>query len=158
MKKILLTGFLTLISLNVYAESLPSNILAEHATHVGFAPPEHRGVFKFQILNSGVIRKIDNKNNTTVLARLSKDVVKKISSAIDTIKSAELSKPRTPPCMDAPSQDIQVRQSNGTSITIWRRSGCRDFEPLDQSASSVADIINNLDDAFSQINYLEPLD
>ena len=155
MKNYLILGLLGLTSLNVYASNLPANVLAEHATYVGFAPPEHRGTFKLQLLSTGVVQKIDNKANTTVVAKLSVPVVRKIMSAINNIKSDELNKPLRPPCMDAPTQELQVRKADGTSMTIWRRAGCQEHSPRDATADGVANLVNSLNNAFSRIDNLE---
>lgn len=153
-KKLIFIGFLGLLSGNLNAQSLPIEVLAEKVTHVGFAPPEHAGIYKFQILTTGEVQKIDNKNIVTVLAKLQDVEISKIKSAINSIKSDEIKAPQGPKCFDAPSFAVQVRQSSGVNMLIWTQVACRDSEPADFVAARVASLINSLENSFSKINGL----
>ena len=130
-------------------------MLAEYSRHVGFAPEKHRGVFKMQVLKSGRIQMIDNHDKVTIVAGLALPQLQKVRNAIDDIRNDELEKPKSPGCMDAPSYAVSVRQTNGSVMTIWRRSGCRELEPKDEIAGSVAALIRSLEEALSQIDHLE---
>lgn len=136
------------------AAELPENVIVEHATHVGFAPASHRGVFKFQVLKSGVVQKIDNRNKKTVLAKLSTELTAKLVTAVNDIKSDDLKEPTTPRCTDAPTVAITARQENGTEMTIWRRAGCRDAVPTDETAATVVKSVQDLRSALSGLEQL----
>lgn len=136
------------------AAELSENVIVEHTTNVGFAPVSHRGTFKFQVLESGVVQKIDNKNQKTVLAKLSAELTTKLASAVNNIKSDDLKEPNGPRCSDAPSLSITARQENGTEMTIWKRSGCRDAEPTDETASAVVSSVKELRNALSVVEQL----
>lgn len=129
-------------------------MVAEHTTYVAFAPPEYAGTYRLQILKSGVVQQVDNKDRVDVAAKLSTNVLKKLNAAVNKIKSDELTKPQGPECADAPNQEIRVRQSSGANLTIWKRVNCREVNATDENAKSVADIIDNLLKAFNTIDGL----
>lgn len=157
MKKLFFLVVLGLAGLTVHAEELPASVLAEHSIHQAFAPPNVQGTFKLQILKTGVIRKVDNKNHVTAVAKLAPTVVKALREAIDQIQGEEFKKPKGRRCMDAPSQRIAVQQSDGTQRLVWRRAQCRDFLAVDPAASAVAEVIQGFRTAFSTIDHLDEL-
>lgn len=152
--KISILFTMLVLATGAMAAELPENVIVEHTTHVGFAPENHRGVFKFQVLKTGVVQKINNKNKKTVLVKLSTELTTKIASAVNNIKSDDLKEPNTPRCMDAPSLAITARQENGTEMVIWRRAGCRDAVPTDATAAAVVNSVQELRGALSIVEQL----
>jgi len=136
-------------------DELPPNVLAEHSTRVGFAPPQMRGIYRLQILVDGTVQRVDNNGVATFFAELDPSLVANLSASIDAIKSNELIPPTSMPCMDAPGKYIRVRQSNGTSPLIWKNEVCREFRPRDLKASDVALVIKELEHAFSRMNLMK---
>lgn len=154
MKKLFFLGLLSFVNVNSYAAPLATDVLAERSMHVSFAPEQYRGIFKFQLLTSGIVQKVDNKNNITYVAQLSETEVAKVRTAIDNIKSDQLIAPTGPLCMDFPMQLIQIQQSNSASMTIWKNASCRISEPSDENAAKVAKIMNDLNSVFTEIEVL----
>lgn len=153
MKHILLFAFVLLMGVHAQAAELADNVVAEFEVYVGFAPPAHRGRFVMQIMTNGKVINIDNKNESVEVATLAPVMMEKLAEAINKIKSDELEKPDSPPCMDAPSREIMVRQG-AKSMVIWRNAGCRDYSPKDWSASKVAMVIESLHSAVGNLKYL----
>lgn len=144
-----------LVGYQTHAAELAANVIAERTTYVAFAPPERRGHYKFQITNLGNIIQIDNKNKVTKMGKLSANLVAKLRSKIDQIASDALINPTEPPCYDAPSIGIDVRQSSGKTMQIWKREGCRDFMPTDAAAISASDAVGSLYKALNVIERFE---
>jgi hypothetical protein len=115
-----------------------------------------RGTYRFQVLSSGVVQKIDNKNKVTEVAKLSKDVLAKLTSGISLIKEVKLVDPNTPMCMDAPSQAVVITLK-GQPTAIYKKIGCVAHTSEDGVTARVATFVNDLQSTFSQIDYLTHL-
>ncbi len=146
MKAVLALVVLGLISTNVFADDsgLPANVLIEYSRSVGFAPPAIRGIYKFQILKSGRVQDVNNRGEVTKLAKLAPSTVESLKAKIDDLGKVTLTKPTTPPCTDAPSSGIEVRNSNGETSSIWESSGCRETETDNFKANELSKAFQNL--------------
>lgn len=149
---------LFIFSAGAFAAELPNNVIVEHTTNVGFAPVSHRGTFKFQILKSGVVQKIDNKNVKTVLAKLSPEVIASLTAVVNKIKSDDLNDSNGPRCMDAPTLTITAKQETGVEFVIWRRAGCRDAVAKDAAGAAVAGSVQQLRNALSDLAVLNAVE
>lgn len=145
---------LIILSLSAFSSELPDNVIIEHTTSVGFAPANHRGVFKFQILKSGVVQKINNKNVKTLIAKLSPELIASLTGTVNKIKTDGLKEPNGPRCMDAPSIAITAKQETGVEFVIWKRSGCRDSISTDAAAAAVAGSVQQLRNTLSDLAQL----
>ncbi len=154
MKKILLIALALGLSGSVHAEKLAEGVVADLVTAVGFAPPAFRGIYHFQVLDTGVVQTIDNKGKKVRLAKLAPSLMQNLIDKIDEIKGEELTKPTTPPCMDAPTQSLYVQNSEGKEWKPWTRSGCRDFESVDYAGQEVSRAIVALKGALSSFSAL----
>lgn len=154
MKQFLIICLLAMGGLSAQAQNSGASVLSEYVKEVRFAPPGLRGTFKFQILTSGVVQSVDNKDQVDVVAKLSPDVMSKLAAAIDSINNNVLTAPPTPPCTDSPELKIVVRQSQGTVQTIWERIDCLESVSSSIPANRTANIISTLEAAFASIKYL----
>lgn len=146
-KRIILT-LLGLCLLNI-AEAAPSaikKVLLEKTVSVFFAPPEHQGVFHFQVLQSGVVQSVDNKNKVTKLAVLSQSIIGEVQSAINSLPDdLEVVEERGPRCTDAPSSATEVYKENGKSFAIRGRANCLTSNTTNKVAIGLADWIEILE-------------
>jgi len=136
---------------NGFATDLPQGLVFEYAMHVGFAPPDFAGTYRFQLLDSGEIVRVDNKGKSTLLANLTPLMTQKIQIQIEAIQSVELETPRTPPCTDVPTSEIQVRNVNGHTLQIWRSAGCLESTPIDPAAKTVVNIVSGFEHTFGLV-------
>jgi len=149
MKSILILALVLFTSFTVRAEDapkLPENVIAEITTHVGFAPPEMVGTYRFQVLSTGVMQKVNNKDVVKVVGTLSLLDVIELTSMINAIKSDKLKEPKKGPiCMDVPSQQMTIKKDYDTYMVIWTQSGCKEHIARDPSAKRLAEIVNQLE-------------
>ena len=145
-----------LILVNVNAgDEAERYVLVEHLTHVGFgAPPKYQGVFKLQILSDGTVVEVGKKDDITVVATLSSQVVSAIRFAVAAVESDELTQPSGPMCMDAPSKVINIWLSGRGKMVIWRQSSCREYFPVDPFAGHIVDVIRSLLSVFYSVPFL----
>ena len=129
-------------------------MIAQHTTHIAFAPPSHQGQYKFQVLNDGTVQMVDNHNVVTRFAILEKESTQKLIASIDSLGSVILTKPGTPPCMDAPSEVTVAQKSDGKQVVIARRGGCRDYITRNYDATRIAQVVVKLKDVFAIIKRL----
>lgn len=149
--------FFIIAGLLVLTLTANAGVLLEEVTHVGFAPPAHRGVFKFQILESGIVQKITNKGEVVELAQLSQVSMDKLNTAVAKIKKVKLNKPTGPMCMDAPTSAVLVKLNNGEVIEIYKRMGCKNFEADDFVAKELAKIVLDLQNTLTGLDYIEQM-
>ncbi len=153
---LLLTITLTLAGI---AQAIPhhhhSRVLVEKTTAVGFAPPETRGIYKFQVLSSGVVQRIDNKNRIESLATLAPTFINQIESAITAIDiNAELVTDETlPRCADAPSKITTIYKSDDSMVVIKKRIDCIDSNSTSPAGYSLAQWLDNLDAGLSPLTF-----
>ncbi len=154
MKNYLMALLLGVIGFSAQAVELAPGVVGEVTTFVGFAPPEFRGTFRFQLLSSGTLQSVDNHGQVKVVGSVSSEIVAGFEKKIAAIQSAELNAPQGPICMDAPGTHITVQQADGTDLVIWKRGGCRESTPVDYAASNVAEALKRLENAFQGLSYL----
>lgn len=153
MKSILIIALALFVGFNVSAqEKLPTNVVAEVAAHVGFAPPEMTGTYKFQLLSTGVLQRVNNNNAVKVVGTITLAETAKIQSQIDRVKSDKLKQPKGPLCMDAPSEIMTVQKTDGTNLVIWEKHGCQEYTPKDRHAKKAANSVNKLVDDSSSVD------
>jgi hypothetical protein len=146
--KNLILALLGLCLLNT-AEAAPSaakKVLMEKTVSVFFAPPAHQGVFHFQVLQSGVVQSVDNKNKITKLAVLSQSLVGEVQAVINSLPDdLEVIEERGPRCADAPSSATEVYKDNGKSFAIRGRANCLGANTTNKAAIGLADWIEILE-------------
>jgi hypothetical protein len=147
-------ALLTLTASPAFAFRPPNGVIIEHVTNVGFAPPAARGTFKFQVLESGLIQKIDNKGLVTVIGSLMPETLYQIVKAAASITTIQLVEPdaQVPRCMDAPSESITINKLGGNSLTLWERFSCLETFTTDNTADLLVKFMRNLKSAFAQVN------
>lgn len=147
MKNYFIATLVLFLSGTALADGLAENVVADFVTAVGFAPPDYRGIYHFQVLDSGVVQTIDNKGKTARLAKLAPSLIQKLVDKIDQIEDDKLTTPTTPPCMDAPTQSLYVQTSKGKQWKPWARTSCRNSESVDENGAEVSRILIDLKDA-----------
>ena len=158
MKKLFTTALFMLVLVNVNADDEAGRyVLVEYVTYFGFAPPENQGTFKLQILSDGAVVKVDSKDDVTVVATLSSQVVSAIRFAVVAVESDELTQPSGPICMDAPSVAINIWLSGRGKMKIWQLIGCREYSPVDPFAGRIVDVVRNLVSAFYSVVLTGPV-
>jgi hypothetical protein len=130
-------------------------VIAEKTVKVGFAPAEHRGTFRLQILSSGAVLRVDNKDVVRVVARLTPEQIERLQESIDRIVGNELRMPDRPGCLDAPSKTITVTKSSGEKEKIWQNLSCQEYVSNSYLANAIARAINHLDRALQAIETME---
>jgi len=127
-----------------------SNVLIEHVTHVGFAPPENVGTYSQQILVDGTVQSVDNKNKVVKIAKLSSVALKNLKSEIASLKVEALEGEDGPECEDAPSSETVVYR-NAKKIEIKTQEQCRTKEMYSASTlNQVMDGASSLSSALSR--------
>lgn len=159
MKNLLLFLFGTLVF--SIANAIPhhghhSRVLVEKVTAVAFASPEFRGLYKFQILSSGTVQRVDNKDQIEFLAQLSTSIVHQIEIAVNKIDlNSQLTFDRNlPRCADAPTQTIYIYKGE-SKVAIKKRQECVDYLSTDASAQTLADWVDRLDSSLAPIGLPE---
>jgi hypothetical protein len=146
---------ITQASFAAYA-SLPADVLAEISTNVGFAPEKDRGMYRFQILATGEVRKVDNKGNVKSLAILSEALMSTLSTAIENVQYEGLNEATGTRCFDAPSQAVQVRNtSTQETVLVQTRIACQMADAKNAKARLVADAIRQLENAFRSVEQVK---
>lgn len=140
--------FIALFTLTAHAQAGVS-VLIESSTHVGFAPPQYRGIFKLQILSDGTLQKIDNKQKVTKFAKLSGAAVKNLNQQIATLQIGELQGEDGPLCTDAPMRKTIVNK-NAEEIVIKTNISCNTKEM--STAYNLNRIIDSAESMFSALN------
>ena len=137
MKKSLFLSTLLLSSLT-WAAAAQSKTILEYKIGVFFAPPGYSGTYTKQLSADGKISCIDNKGKSTVVATLSKDIVKKVTAQIEIISGELQGDDSGPACMDAPSTIVSATKANGTKVEIRTVMNCK--EKVDYSASDLVSL------------------
>jgi hypothetical protein len=138
---------------------LVKNILVEKTLSVGFAPEEHRGIYRFQVLKSGVVQNVDNKNKVTKLALLSPAIIDKIQTAVRALPNdLKIVQEDGPRCADAPSSQTTVVKSNGVKITIRSRVDCLPSNAINSTAVGLANWTDSLDNSLNTHFVIESSD
>lgn len=156
MKNLLILSFILLSSVSSYAdqeEALPSDVFAEYTKYPGYVMPEYRFVTRFQLLNTGVVQKV-YKEQVTIYATLSEDIVKKLKDKIELIESEELTEPKDPICADMGDHTIRVQKKDSKNILIWKYADCIKHTAIDHVARQTAEVIENLHNALNS-DYLK---
>lgn len=141
---------LSLMSLAVVAtaKAIPpveKKVLLEKTTSVAFAMPEYRGTYRFQVLSSGVVQKIDNKNKITKLAVLSQVLIDQVKNAVLVIpQDLVLKEEDGPRCADATMQSTAIFKAGGAKVTIKTKVDCRDGYSNNYLANHLAVWSDNL--------------
>lgn len=151
MKNYFIATLVLFLSGTAIADGLAENVVADFVTAVGFAPPDYRGIYHFQLLDNGVVQTIDNKGKTVRMAKLAPNLVQKLIDKIDRIENDKLTEPTTPPCMDAPTQSLYVQTSKGKQWKPWSRTSCRTSESVDANGAEVSQILFDLRNALRGI-------
>ncbi len=112
----------TVIASSQIALAAPS-VLLQTKTVVGFAPPDIRGTYTTQINSDGTIVYTNNKDVSTVVAKLSKQTVKSIKMKIKEFSVGELVGEEGPGCMDAPWTQVTAMK-DGKEVVIKSQVAC----------------------------------
>jgi hypothetical protein len=127
-----------------------NNIIVEKDLIVAFAPPEYQGHFRFQVLKTGAVQRIDNKGKVTRLAVLSPVIINEIQKMVKAIPDDLKVIPATgDKCMDVPSSYTYVYKSYDKQVIIRREEFCLTADTSNYIAVGVADWINRLEQSMS---------
>ena len=120
------------------APQMPSQVLIEQVTAIGFAPPGIAGLYKLQLLNDGQVRQVDNKGSVKILGKISKEVIQALAKKIYAIKDVQLEQPDSPACMDAPTSSINTYKMNNQRLVIWENQNCQIHQSSDYQVQTIA--------------------
>ncbi len=125
-------------------------LLLEKTLTVGFAPPDRAGVYRFQVLKNGTLQSVDNQNNVTVKRVLDSKSLQNLMRQVSLLNAnAQIQKPSSPPCFDAPDTNYYGFKTHiqtiEQKILLGRYSGCRIWPSTDKVAQALIKQIESLE-------------
>jgi hypothetical protein len=149
----------TLIVVSAYGQSpkMPppqKKILIEKLVHVGFAPPERLGTYRFQVLSNGEVLSVDNKNHLTQVAVLAMHLVEQVEKAITVIPHDLILKEEDGPrCDDVPSTSTTIFKVDKSKVLIKSSQACKNAVSENYVANNLAQWSDNLQSALDRVIY-----
>ncbi len=126
--------------------SSSARVVAKLESSGGFVP----NYLALEVFSDGTVTRVQSFNRAPEtrdqVARLAPETVKVLVTSSAALADSPLvaSDPSAPPCLDAPSTTIRVRNASGAFVAVAGSSSCRELVRADHAYSPAAVLIDSL--------------